>query len=296
MLKRSGAPSRRSLRIGAVATVAGLVTLCFAGVAGAQVTATTTTTAPASTTTTTAAAGGVTPAGPITVTIGVTLNVVVTGTPSKIGPIPCTATGTVGADGKFLLKKADITCPPYNGAVGPVDATTQIVATSDWSGVIDPEGGIVRLNGSSKTLATVPSLGTVDCPVGPITLAASTEKPGGAAYNLATGKATVLDNAVSIPAIQDGTEGCFTLESVINTALGLPTTGKTVALTLAFAPKLSGSADVPTTTTTTVAPTTTAGTLPRTGSSSAPLAAIGISLVAGGLALALRNRRGALDA
>ncbi|MFM8971440.1 MAG: LPXTG cell wall anchor domain-containing protein [Actinomycetota bacterium] len=296
MLKRSGAPSRRSLRIGAVATVAGLVTLCFAGVAGAQFTATTTTTAPASTTTTTAAAGGVTPAGPITVTIGVTLNVVVTGTPSKIGPIPCTATGTVGADGKFLLKKADITCPPYNGAVGPVDATTQIVATSDWSGVIDPEGGIVRLNGSSKTLATVPSLGTVDCPVGPITLAASTEKPGGAAYNLATGKATVVDNAVAIPATPAGAEGCFTLESVINTALGLPTTGKTVALTLAFAPKLSGSADVPTTTTTTVAPTTTAGTLPRTGSSSAPLAAIGISLVAGGLALALRNRRGALDA
>lgn len=296
MLKRSGAPNRRSLRIGAVVAVTGLVTLLFAGVAGAQLetTTTTTTTAPASTTTTTAAAGGVTPAGPITVTIGVTLKVVVTGSPSTIGPIPCTATGTVDADGKFLLKKADITCPPFNGAVGPVDATTQIVATSDWSGVIDPEGGIVRLNGSSKTLATVPSLGTVDCPVGPITLAASSEKPGGTAYNLATGKATVADNAVAIPAIPPNSEGCFTLESVINTALGLPTTGRTVILTLTFAPKLSGSADVPTTTTT-VAPTTTAGTLPRTGTSTAPLAAIGIVMVAGGLAMALRHRRIALD-
>lgn len=293
MLKRSGAPNRRSLRIGAVVAVAGLVTLLFAGVAGAEVT-TTTTTAPASTTTTTAAAGGVTPAGPITVTIGVTLKVVVTGSPTTIGPIPCTATGTVGADGKFLLKKANISCPPFNGAVGPVDATTQIVATSDWSGVIDPEGGIVRLNGSSKTLATVPSLGTVDCPVGPITLAASTEKPGGVAYNLTTGKATVSDNAVAIPAIPAGAEGCFTLESVVNTALGLPATGRTVILSLTFAPKLSGSADVPTTTTT-VAPTTTAGTLPRTGSSTAPLAAIGIVMVAGGLAMALRHRRVALD-
>jgi len=292
MLKRSEAPRRRSTRIGAVLTVTGLVTLLFAGVAGAQE-ATTTTTAPASTTTTTAPAGGVTPAGPITVTIGVTLNVVVTGTPSVIGPIPCTATGTVGSDGKFLLKQADITCPPYNGAVGPVDATTRIVATSDWSGVIDPAGGIVRLNGSSKTLATVPSLGTVDCPVGPITIAASTEKTGGTPYNLSTGKATVADPAVLIPATPAGAEGCFTLETVINTSLGLPAT-RPVALTLTFAPKLSGSADVPTTTTT-VAPTTTAGTLPKTGSSTTPLAAIGVTLIAGGLALALRNRRVALS-
>jgi LPXTG-motif cell wall-anchored protein len=78
-------------------------------------------------------------------------------------------------------------------------------------------------------------------------------------------------------------------------------------MSLSFSPVLAGSGVVPssTTTTTTIAPaTTTTGEpattaaaaaatneLPRTGSSSGPLALIGVSLVVAGSVMGLRRRR-----
>ena len=85
------------------------------------------------------------------------------------------------------------------------------------------------------------------------------------------------------------------LESVINSALGLPGTGG-VVVTAPFSPKLTGSAVVPTTTTTAAPTTTTTPSLPRTGTSTAPLALVGLALVAGGAAMALRSRRSTVDA
>jgi LPXTG-motif cell wall-anchored protein len=162
-----------------------------------------------------------------------------------------------------------------------------------------------------KMLATVSALGLTDCPVGPFTIHTSTVN-GGTKYS--AGNATVADPSYAVPVIPSGASGCAGNEAAVNSALGLP--GRSgITMDVGFAPVLTGSGVVPTstttitTTTTTVKPTTTTtvktattpqtstrvaaatATLPRTGSSSAPLAIFGLSLLAAGVALWQSGRR-----
>ena len=99
-----------------------------------------------------------------------------------------------------------------------------------------------------------------------------------------------------------------TVIQTINDTLALPSTGS-LSLPVTVSPVLTGNGTPPpstttftttTTTTTTVPPTAPPNTvapsaLPRTGSSTGPLAFIGLSLLGGGLALAFRRRRSPLE-
>jgi LPXTG-motif cell wall-anchored protein len=246
------------------------------------------------------------PTGAVTVTVSnINFSLTVTGTPTTVGPFSGTMTGTVDATGHLTFPKAGINFPAFDTTI-VVPATVHAVALGPWSGTIDPSTGAVSVTGPAETLATVATLGLVDCPVGPVTIAAQTGAAGGVKYSTSTGKATLADPAFQIPAIPAGQAGCNGQEATVNTALGLPGSGG-ITMTLAFAPTLTGNGAPPpstttftTTTTTRPATTTTPSTtapittsaLPRTGSSTGTLAIIGISVVLAGIGLSATRRRG----
>ena len=247
------------------------------------------------------------PVGAVTVTAtNANFSLVVTGTPTTVGPFSGTLTGTVDATGHLSFPKAGVVFPAFDTTI-VVPATVHPVATGNWSGTIDPSTGAVSVTGPAETLATVGTLSLVDCAVGPVTIALSTAATGGVKYNSTTGKATLADPAFQIPAIPAGAPGCNGQEATVNTALGLPGAGG-ISMDVAFSPALTGNgAPLPSTTTfttttttapaTTTTPTTTAPTatsaLPRTGSSTGTLAIIGFSVVLAGIGLSATRRRGA---
>jgi LPXTG-motif cell wall-anchored protein len=240
----------------------------------------------------------ITPTGNVTITVSnAFFTLTVTGAPQDVGPFSGTLTGTVDDSGNLTIPKSGIDFPAFD-AVIVVPATVHPVATADWTGTVDPSSGVVTITGTMETLATVSALSLTDCPVGPFTIHTSTVNSGGAKY--ASGKATVSDPSYPVSAIPAGTSGCNGAEETVNTALGLPGTGG-IRMGLSFDPVLTGSGVVPTSTSTTpttptmaAAPATTAApaatTLPRTGSSTLPLAIVGVASVAAGAVL-VRKRR-----
>jgi LPXTG-motif cell wall-anchored protein len=262
-----------------------------------------------------AAAADVSPTGPTSVSAHITFNFKVFGTPAQLN-VDGTLAGTVDNAGKLNFPKSGI---HFDDALNQTWGNTPPVvvskvspsASGDWTGSIDPETGTVALTGSLIVDAFVKSpLPTPNgCPVGPIPLEMSTEKTGGAKYDLATGSATVADDQFVVEPLLEDPPGqvdfCEGHEAIFNSALSLPTApgAATVALKITFDEPLEGSGTVVTFKTTTTAPkvtvaaaasTTTTATaaheLPRTGGSSLPLTIFGGSLIAAGAVLIGRRR------
>jgi LPXTG-motif cell wall-anchored protein len=256
-------------------------------------------------------AGAVTaPVGSVTVAVSNGFFVIdIIGMPgTKIGPFTGTLTGTVDNVGKLTFPKSGVKFNSFDTVV-VVPATVTLQATGNWSGTLDPSTGAATITGSLVTLATVSTIGAVNCPVGPVTVNGNSldSADGAVKYNTTSGAATLAQHAFQIPALGDaGTvPGCNGQEGTINTALGLPGVGGFVA-DVKFSPVITGNGTPPpstttftTITTTTTVPTTTPPTaaptaptsLPRTGSSSGPLTFVGIGLLGGGIALWRPRRR-----
>jgi len=167
-------------------------------------------------------AGAVTaPVGAVTVTVSNAFFIVdIIGAPgTKIGPFTGTLTGTVDNVGKLTFPKSGVKFPPFDTVV-LVPATVQLQATGNWSGTLDPSTGAATITGPVVTLATVPTIGAVKCPVGPVTVNLSSldSADGAAKYNTTTGAATLAQHAFQIPALGDpGTvPGCNGQEGTIN--------------------------------------------------------------------------------
>jgi hypothetical protein len=193
----------------------------------------------------------------------------------SFGPITGTLNGgTVDASGNLTFPAASASFPSFDVNVTdpiPLTVTISPVATSDFTGNLDPDTGVMTLSGGLTVNLAIPTLGLTACPLGPLTLNLSTENPGGVAYDDATGSVTLSDNTFSVPEIPAGQAGCGGLESLINTQLGLPSTPGSSTLTLSgtFSRVLLGSTTTGApATTTTLAPTTT--TVAPTTTTAAP--------------------------
>ncbi len=260
-----------------------------------------TTTTTASTTTTTVPSS--LPAGKVTVQATTTFNL------QQCTPLPCvpsaialtgTMVGTSDGNGNLTFPISGITYAPKTLTI-TVAVTVRLVALSDFTGTLNTKSGLVTLTGTSKTLLDIAALGATNCPIGPTTAHLSSANPGGVKYNATANTATITDTTFTVPVVTNPPSTC-PVGAVLNAALALPISGsdpRSIVDTLKIFPP---GAVVPTTTTaptTTVAPTTAApaptvapSQLPRTGGSDWPIAAFGIALVGGGLALASRRRRG----
>jgi hypothetical protein len=190
-----------------------------------------------------------------------------------------------------------------------VTVTIFPAATSAWTGTIDPANGTATVTGQMVTRAVAaPLINPPGCPVGPITIQLSTQNPGGASYDEATGAATLTDTTFVLPAVAAVPE-CGGLEGAINAALGLPTTGG-LSFSVTFQPVLTGTGAPPPSTTIPTIPTTlppppvetvpvppvtataAQGELARTGSSALPFALTAAALLAAGSAALVPRRRG----
>jgi LPXTG-motif cell wall-anchored protein len=263
--------------------------------------ATTTTTAAATTTTTVPSS---LPAGKVTVQATITFHL------QQCTPAPCHAStitftssfvGTSDGNGNLTFPKSGITSAPVTLTI-VVPVKVQLVATSDFTGTINTQTGLVTLTGSSETLLDIPDVNPSKCPLGPTVAHLSSANSGGVKYNATANTATVTDTTFVVPVITNPPASCpAALVDAITTALQLPISGadpRSIVVTMKVFPP---GAVVPTTTTapTTTTPTTAApaatvtpSALPRTGGSDWPIAAFGLALVGGGLALASRRRGG----
>jgi LPXTG-motif cell wall-anchored protein len=249
----------------------------------------------------------VTPApGNVTITAtGATFTIFIQGSPITVGPFSGSFKGTVDATGKLKFPKAGIKFTPFSQTI-QIPVTITVAASTDFAGTIDPDSSTLSLSGSLVTLASAQTPALNNCPIGPAKVNLQSKN-----YSKTTGKATVSDPAFVIPAIPAGTAGCVddTVIQTINDTLTLPSTGG-VTGPVTVSPVLTGNGTPPpstttftttTSTSTTTVPATTApntvapSALPRTGSSTGPLAFIGLALLAGGLALAFRRRRSPLE-
>jgi LPXTG-motif cell wall-anchored protein len=266
------------------------------------------------------AGADVEPDGKISIKVQITNKLSIFDTPTSL-VTNGTFEATMAKDGKFTIPKANIKLSPVEDLTfldGGVHVT-QIAfgATADWKGGVDPETGLVTI--SAPTVFTTSGDKPVPVPGCPIKvqLNLSTKKAGGKAYDDKTGKATLSANDYTIPPLpfdlnKPSVPGCGHIEQVFNGALDLPIEKgeATTSAAITFTPIVTGTGDTtpvtqaePSTTTappTTVAPTTAVpvtvapaatGELPRTGSSTLPLALAGGGCVAAGLALVARRRR-----
>ncbi len=265
--------------------------------------AATTTTTTASTTTTTVPSTSL-PAGKVTVQATATFHF------QQCTPAPCVPStiaftgsfvGTSDGNGNLTFPKSGITFPAVSLTI-TVPVTVHLIATSNFTGTINTETGLVTLTGSSETLIDIPALVSTGCPIGPTVAHLSSANSGGVKYNATANTATVTDSSFVVPVVTNAPASCnLGAVNAINGALMLPISGsdpRSLVVTMKVFPP---GAVVPTTTTapTTTTPTTAApastvapSTLPRTGGSDWPIAAFGVALVGGGLALASRRRRG----
>jgi LPXTG-motif cell wall-anchored protein len=180
----------------------------------------------------------------------------------------------------------------------------KLVALSDFTGTINTKTGLVTLTGSSETLLQIPATNPnpTNCPLGPSVAHLSSANSGGVKYNVTANTATITDTTFVVPVITNPPASCpAALVTAITTALQLPVSGADIRSIVVTMKVFPPGAVVPTTTTapTTTTPTTAApaatvapSQLPRTGGSDWPIAAFGVALVGGGLALASRRRRG----
>ncbi len=285
---------RRKARVGAL--LVGLVALVAVAVAGP-------------------AGADVTPTGKTSLKVGLTFTLTIFNDPSSF-TVTGTMTGTLAKNGTIAIPKAAILINPAKNIefAGGQVKVPQIAFTApgDWKGGVDPKTGLVTLAGPLVVTTTVSyPVPAPACPIGPIALNLSSAKKGGKKYDAKTGTATVTDASYSIPALNTdppGVPGCGGVEGVFNNAMELPTApgASTATIVLTFSPVVQGTGvatpvtQAAPTTTTTLAPSTTTAApvqqtqLPRTGSSSTPLAIVGGALVLAGAAMVSgRRRRGA---
>lgn len=266
------------------------------------------------------AGADVEPVGNVSIKVQITNKLSIFDTPTNL-VTNGTFAATIDKEGKFTIPKANIKLTPVED-LSFLDGGVHInqitfAATADWKGGIDPASGLVTI--AAPTVFTtsgdkpVPVEG---CPIN-VTLNFSTKKAGGKAYNDATGKASLGANDYTIPPLPFNPDapsvpGCGHIEQVFNSALDLPIEKgeATSVAAVTFTPIVTGTGDTtpvtqaePSTTTappTTLAPTTAvpvtvapAATdeLPRTGSSTLPLALAGGVCFVAGLALVASRRR-----
>ncbi len=240
-----------------------------------------------------------------TVNVSMAIAVVAAGTPTTVGPIAGSLTGTIDGSGNLTFPQSGIHFDALDGTiVVPVHLETQ--ATGDWTGHLDTSTGEVTLSGPIEIVAAISSLGVTGCPLGPYTLNSSTSQSGGVAFDGATKTATVVDSTYSVPAIPDPTSGCGGQEGTINAALGLPTSPSasttTMVLTFPGGANTTTTATVSTTTPTSTTLSTAAVTstsvapaaaaqLPRTGRSVLPWLIVGVVCLELGLVAVAASRR-----
>ena len=168
------------------------------------------------------------------------------------------ASATVEANGALVIPHSSLTFAPLPvtiGAPNPTvgDVTVQLVASSDFVGVVNPAGHAESLTG--RLTMQVTQAGTMTgCPVGPFAVHATTAGGGTRPYDSSTGRATMVDDNFSLPAIAAGASGCGGLEGSLNNTLSLPITTTT---TTTVAGSSSSTSTSTTTTTTTLPPTAT---------------------------------------
>jgi LPXTG-motif cell wall-anchored protein len=281
--------------VGAAALVAASASTLLAPTAAGAATTTTT----SSTSTPTTVPSTSLPAGKVTVQETATFHLVEAGKATAIA-FTGSMVGTSDGHGNLTFPKSGMTFAPVSMTV-PVPTTIHLVATSDYTGTINTQTGLVTLTGTSETLIDIAALSATGCPLGPTTVHLSSASAGGAKYDATAHTATITAPTFAIPKITTAPASCPAAAiTAINGAFPLPTTGSIVETLKIFPPGVAvTAAATSTTTSTTTAPvaaaatptTTAANTLPRTGSSSGPLAFVGVSLLGGGLALALRRRR-----
>ena len=115
---------------------------------------------------------------------------------------------------------------PSGAQTTPTAVTVQAVATSDFTGALDPNTGASFLVGNIQELwshdSRLPS-----CPVGPFRVVVRTNSQGGIAYSPQNGAVTMVDPGFTVDPIPTAASGCEGLEGSINEALSLPVTTTT---------------------------------------------------------------------
>src|SRR3954454_19165959 len=149
---------------------------------------------------------------------------------------------TLGKDGLIKIPQSSLTFdpvvvnvdlpqPPPADPNAPVDpapntATVRAVATSDFSGGLDPGSGAAFIVGDVQEVWT--QTGTMtSCVVGPFHVAARTNAQGATAYQSKTGTVSMVDPGFTVDAVPVSAPGCGGLEGSVNSALGLPVTTTT---------------------------------------------------------------------
>ncbi len=126
----------------------------------------------------------------------------------------------------FAPVKVQVDLPDGNGQPAPSAVTVQAVATSDFTGALDPATGSSFIIGNIQELwsqgSALPS-----CSVGPFRFIVRTNTQGGIAYSAQSGAVTMVDPNYTIDAIPNAANGCGGLEGAINGALSLPVTTTT---------------------------------------------------------------------
>ena len=119
---------------------------------------------------------------------------------------------------------ADPTAPAPGPA--PTTATVRAVATSDFSGGLDPGNGAAFIVGDIQEVWTQEGTMT-SCVVGPFHVAARTNAQGAHGYSTKTGTVSMVDPEFTLDAVPVSAPGCGGLEGAMNNALSLPVTTTT---------------------------------------------------------------------
>jgi LPXTG-motif cell wall-anchored protein len=249
------------------------------------------------------------PAGETTIQIAGTFSFLVDGTPT---PIDFTGqlVGTSDGAGKLTFPKSGITFPDVAVTLVGQSSVVHVSATGNWTATVDTDTGVMTTKGGITTLIDIGDA-IKNCGLGPLNLNLSTQTSGGKPYTEVGdhATATVVDRTFAVPTATDPSGTCA-LAPAIDGVLGLPIAAgseEPARFILANQTIFPPGAEVPTTTTVpittppatqgTAAPATVApaatdtGALPRTGASSAPLAALGAVCVVTGIALVGGRRR-----
>jgi len=112
------------------------------------------------------------------------------------------------------------------GTSSPAVVTVQAVATSDFSGGLDPNNGSAFLVGNFELLWSS-STTMSNCTVGPFRVVVRSNAQGAIPYSAATGSTSMVDPGFTVNAIPNGSAGCGGDENAINNALSLPVTTTT---------------------------------------------------------------------
>jgi hypothetical protein len=147
------------------------------------------------------------------------------------------ATATVSDRGLVSIPQSSLSFQPVDvqvnlpdssdpSSTSPAVVSVQAVATSAFSGGLDPSNGSAFLVGNLELLwSQSPSMN--NCPVGPFRVVVRSNAQGAISYSTNTGSVSMVDPNFAINAIPNATSGCGGNESAINNALSLPVTTTT---------------------------------------------------------------------